>query len=270
MENRTRQACMKLIDLSSLGNSAPNYDAYSFAKWIADDYNRKPGDLTGYDCPKCLNRGHFWVVEEDGHSFFRDCTCKELRRCRTRMKQSGLGDALDLLTFDSFIPRQDWQKNMYALAKRYAENPDGWLFFSGQPGCGKTHLCTAVCRRLLEQGKRVLYLPWQLEMAPLRFRDAQSREDKLEALRNAPVLYIDDFLKSGSQRPSDWELNIAGALINARYMSRRPTILSSEYSIDTLVSFDEAMASRIAERVGKNAMFIRPDLMKNFRLARDA
>ena len=91
-----------------------------------------------------------------------------------------------------------------------------------------------------------------------------------EAVRNAQVLYIDDFLKSGSQRPSDWELNIAGALINARYMSRRPTILSSEYSLEALMAFDEAMASRIAERVGKNEVFIRPDFLKNLRLSRDA
>ena len=194
----------------------------------------------------------------------------ELRRCRTRMEQSGLGDALDELTFDSFRPRQDWQKNMYALAKRYADDPRGWLFFSGQPGCGKTHLCTAVCRSLLEQGRQVVYLPWQLEMAPLRLRDAQSRESRLEALRNAQVLYIDDFLKSAAQRPSEWELNIAGALINARYISRKITILSSEYSPEALMAFDEAMASRIAERVGKNGMFIRPDFLKNFRLARDA
>ena len=270
MENRTRQDCMKRIDLSSLGSSAPSYDEYSFAKWKADDYNRKPGDLTGYDCPKCLNRGELWIVEQDGHSFFRECTCMELRRCRTRMKQSGLGDALDELTFDSFRPRQDWQKNMYALAKRYADDPRGWLFFSGQPGCGKTHLCTAVCRSLLEQGRQVVYLPWQLEMAPLRLRDAQSRESRLEALRNAQVLYIDDFLKSAAQRPSEWELNIAGALINARYMSRKITILSSEYSPEALMAFDEAMASRIAERVGKNGLFFRPDFLKNFRLARDA
>lgn len=267
MEIRMDAASMERMDWNSLGSYAPNYDDYSFAKMKADSFNRKPGDLTGYDCPECLNRGRIWIVREDGSFFIRECTCMELRRCRTRMEQSGLGDALERLTFDSFCAREDWQKRMLSAAKGYAENPNGWLFFSGQPGCGKTHLCTAVCNALLLKGKRVLYLPWQQEMASLRFLDPGSREEKLDGFKKAPVLYIDDFLKTSAQRPSDWELNTACALLNARYMSRQPTIVSCEYSLEKLLSIDQAMASRIAEMAGENVLHIREDIRRNHRLS---
>ena len=260
---------MERTDWNFPGSSGPKYDPTAFARMLEDSYNNMVGKLTDYDCPKCRNRGDFVHVQVNGNRSFTPCDCMELRRCIGRMKASGLGDALEWMTFDNFAAREDWQKGLLDVAKRYAENPRGWLFLSGQPGCGKTHLCTAVCRELLRKGMTVRYLPWQDEMATLRFRDGETREDRLRELKNVPVLYIDDFLKTTAERPSAWETNTAYSLLNARYSARMPTILSCEYGLDALMAIDEALAGRIGQRSRNSCLHVRADVRRDYRLRCD-
>ena len=260
---------MERTDWNFPGSSGPKYDPAAFARMLEDSYNNMVGKLTDYDCPKCRNRGDFVHVQVNGNRSFTPCDCMELRRCIGRMKASGLGDALEWMTFDNFAAREDWQKGLLDVAKRYAENPRGWLFLSGQPGCGKTHLCTAVCRELMRKGMTVRYLPWQDEMDTLRFRDGETREDRLRELKNVPVLYIDDFLKTTAGKPSAWETNTAYSLLNARYSARMPTILSCEYSLDALMAIDEALAGRIGQMSRNSCLHVRADVRRDYRLRCD-
>lgn len=46
----------------------------------------------------------------------------------------------------------------------------------------------------------------------------------------------------------DADKRLAFELLNSRYNSRRPTLVSSELSIDTVLDWDEAIGSRIYER----------------------
>ena len=95
------------------------------------------------------------------------------------------------------------------------------------------------------------YLLWREDGPRLKAmvnNDPEGYAAETEELFNVPVLYIDDFLKG---KVSDADLNLAFALINARYNRRScRTIISSERSIAEIRKLDEATGSRIMQRAG--------------------
>ena len=74
----------------------------------------------------------------------------------------------------------------------------------------------------------------------------KNRPDNMDELKNADVLYIDDFLK-GKVRDADF--NLAFELLNYRYTQpSKRTIISTELDLPALRKIDEALARRIIER----------------------
>lgn len=226
----------------------------------------------GYDCPLCRNKGVVFCYDgPDKHLLARECKCVPMRRAIRKMRESGLGDTLDKYRFENFRAEEPWQKALLDCAQSYAQAPKGWLVLLGQPGCGKTHLCTAVCGALLRRGEKLLYFSWRLESARIKAAQPEQREALLRQYLEAPYLYIDDLFKTGRSpdgtvSPSAADLNLAFSLLSARYARQAPTILSSELSADALLRLDEALGSRIVEMAGKNLCAVRSDPKRNYRL----
>ena len=59
-----------------------------------DRMNQQPGELTGYNCPICMNRGYTYVVRGDD-MVQRQCSCLEVRRSMRRIQKSGLATLLE-------------------------------------------------------------------------------------------------------------------------------------------------------------------------------
>ena len=101
--------------------------------------------------------------------------------------------------------------------------------------------------------------------------DAEAKQELMEPLIGADVLYIDDFMKTaGGNSPTKADIELAFDVINARYNARATTILSTEWSIDGLLNLDEAMASRIVEMASKSTLLTFSGEGKNWRLHRFA
>lgn len=66
---------------------------------------------------------------------------------------------------------------------------------------------------------------------------------------NPRVLFIDDFLK-GKITAAD--LNYIYRIINSRYLKNMPLIISTEKTIDEIISWDEAVGSRLVEMAKDN------------------
>lgn len=258
-------------------HSAPSFDspqALEEALWQGklQTLNAQKEPPNGYDCPLCGNKQvTFRLREEKDGLVAVPCKCVQIRRCIRRMGESGLGDALRTCTFESFRAQEDWQKRLLKTARDYAAAPSGWLSILGQSGCGKTHLCTAVCNQLLARGEQVLYFAWREEAARLKAAQPERREALLEQYLQAPYLYIDDLLKTargadGTVQPTAGDLNLAFTILGYRYARKKPTILSSEYGIAELLGLDEAIGSRIAEMSGRNLCGVRRDPKRNYRL----
>lgn len=265
---------MKKLDLTKLGlPSASSCDRGLLDKLCMESYNRSVGNLEGYDCPNCLNRGNTAYVRQGGGVGFYECDCKKIRRSILRMERSGLRNIIRDLTFERFQDTEGWQQHMKSGARAYAENPEGWLLFCGQVGSGKSHLCTAVCRERLLKGDEVRYMSWREEVAQLKAAalDSAKREQLLTELKTAQILYIDDLFKTGrspdgSDAPSGADVNLAFEIINYRYVNQLTTILSTEKTPQELLAIDEATASRIFERARGHVFSIARQSGRNYRM----
>lgn len=216
---------------------------------MVDDLNEEPGDLTGFDCPCCKNRGFFWRVSDVGERYCEECSCMITRRNLLRLKHSGLADMVERYSFARWRSTEKWQEEAAHIAAEYAENPCGWFYVAGRPGTGKTHLCTAICSSLIKRGYETRYLLWRefTTQAKAAITDAGKYEELVEPVKKVKVLYIDDFFKTGKgQEPTTGDTNLAFEILNARYNNRRSlTIFSSELQLSAVMDVDEAVGSRI-------------------------
>lgn len=264
---------MERLNINPFGMSGQQYDPIAFGKMKADTINSTTGDLTGYDCQKCLNRGNVAVPKEDGSVSFRECDCMKIRRCVWEMERSGLKNIIREKTFESYTATAPWQKAIKAGAVAYADKLDGWLLFCGQPGSGKTHLCTAVCRHRLLSGDLVRYMSWRDKVAELKSMslDNDRRSATITEYKTAEILYIDDLFKvgkaaDGSCNPTGADIALTFEIINHRCINHLTTIISTEKTPQELVEIDEGTGSRIIEMAGSNVYSITRDQGRNYRL----
>ncbi len=250
---RVQQQLRGLSDLGEL--SAPNMASPFRNK---DEYeqmrlgwnNASPGNLGYLDCPKCRNKGYTYYFGEDYEMMTRECECMAVRLSMQCMEQSGLGGLLERCTFETYETPLDWQAHAKKRVMAYtAQQSERWLFVAGQSGCGKTHLCTAVCKTLMEQGHAVKYYLWRdlcRELLSMQYHYEDYRR-RMQELTEAKVLYLDDFLKNLDKNALGRELAIAYDVIQARYAARRRTIISSELFLTEIMSLDAATGGRISE-----------------------
>ena len=253
-------------------NLLENIGEFDNAKWLqskADRENAEEGNLKGIDCRKCKNRGHISIVK-DGELMWKMCECMAVRKSLEQIEKSGLKSLLEECTFEHYEATADWQKHALSLAQNYLEYGENmWLFFGGMSGSGKSHLCTAVCGELLKRNNAVKYMMWDSESKALKslVNDTYEYEKRMNELKSVKVLYIDDFLKvQRGQQPTPADINLAFEIINHRDVKNLRTIISTERSIDDIISLDEALGGRINRRSRGYQMNIAYDKNKNFRL----
>lgn len=264
---RTRQE-------SGTGFPLPSCDPAAHLKRQVELLNSLTGNRTGYDCPRCRNRGYTFRL--DGNEIVRvDCACMAIRKGLQLERNSGLSDLIKTKNFANFHTPKPWQRQAKDTVQAWAESPQGWLVCAGEPGSGKTHLSVAACALLLKQGRQVLYRRWRDVAQALKAASMDSsRQELLSTLREAEVLYLDDFLKTAAGRaPYPADLETALDILNPRYDRQAITILSTEFSPTALVKLDESLGSRILERTGKNGarfLYFSPatgEVTRNWRLS---
>ena len=179
---RTRQE-------SGTGSPLPSCDPAAHLKRQVELLNSLTGNRTGYDCPRCRNRGYTFRL--DGNEIVRvDCACMAIRKGLQLERNSGLSDLIKTKNFANFHTPKPWQRQAKDTVQAWAESPQGWLVCAGEPGSGKTHLSVAACALLLKQGRQVLYRRWRDVAQALKAASMDSsRQELLSTLREAEVLY---------------------------------------------------------------------------------
>lgn len=161
------------------------------------------------------------------------------------------------MTFDNFDQRRvnlpmEQRENLesaYRLAFEFAKSPDGWVVFMGETGCGKTHLAAAIVNYWYQANKPALFIvvPEFLD----HLRSTFSPESKIsfdqlfEKVKTAPLLVLDDF---GEQTTTPWVREKLYQVINYRYNSRLPMIITTRYSLQEInENIEGSISSRLMD-----------------------
>ena len=256
-----------VTETPTLSEKTPRERALETAKSM----NELEGNLKGYDCPICRNKGCVYVLRDGTDEIvYRRCQCLKVRQEIIRIKESGLDKLGNKCTFRNFKTEERWQKQIKNAGKAFAsEKPNkSWFYIGGQPGSGKTHICTAIGMQLIKEGVPVRYMVWPEEIQKLKaYINDISFESLVNAYKTVDVLYIDDFFKvRKGEKISTADVNMAIRIINHRYNAELVTIISSELSVQQIVELDEALGSRIVEMTpDKYNLYIQYDIRKNYR-----
>lgn len=181
------------------------------------------------------------------------------------LKDKELMSLLDNKTFDNFVTDLDFRKQLKTEVLKYCNDQDykkeiqGNLMLVGSSGYGKTHLASAVCREFVLRGKQVKYVQWLEEVDRVKYSQFEERNRVFEPLYNAEVLYIDDFLMSGTvTRPSASDINIALKIIDSRVKKGKQTIMTTNWTLEELYEISDLLGGRIQELFTKENIIVIP------------
>ncbi len=212
------------------------------------------------DCGAC--EGGYLIAEwrdaqreGNGTAGPKECSCVQRARNRKHLRDSGLEALVERCTFESYLAESPWQRAARQKALDYLQDYRSQGFFlSGQSGSGKTHLCTAVCNEIIRKGGRLKYFQYVHDGTHLKqlLTERESYEQEIRALLEVPFLYIDDLFK---QEITAADIRLTYEILNGRLIAGRPTILSSERTLEAIRAArngeGEAIAGRIYECCGR-------------------
>ncbi|MCB2180161.1 ATP-binding protein [bacterium] len=157
-------------------------------------------------------------------------------------------------TFETFSLRkseglsQDLVKNLDKVllaAKAFANQPQGWLVFTGTYGSGKTHLAAAIANYQASIGKPPLFIvvPDLLDHLRATFNPNSNvpYDRRFEEIRTAPLLILDDL---GTQAMTPWVKEKLYQVFNYRYNGQLPTVITTS---DLISEMDPRIRSRILD-----------------------
>ncbi len=129
--------------------------------------------------------------------------------------------------------------------RRFIAEPRGWLLIQGGYGCGKTHLAAAIANASLAKGTPVLFVnvPDLLDYLRGAYNPnvEETYDDRFNEVRDAPILILDDL---GTQNTTPWAEEKLYQIFNARYVHKRPTVITSNLDLDEL---DPRLRSRLSD-----------------------
>ena len=143
-------------------------------------------------------------------------------------------------TFENWLDRDD-NRNLREFARRYCENWDavfaankGVLFY-GKAGSGKSYAAFAIANELYRQGKAVLAISVSRILDIIK--DSYSKHGEVgeveifNTLGEASLLVLDDL---GVEYKTAWAYERLYNIIDTRYRVAKPTIITTNLSIDAL------------------------------------
>ncbi len=207
------------------------------------------------ECARCNDTE--WIRNPETGDF-SVCPCQNMKQVRRLLEISGISEAFRAKTVNDYRPANELQRLARAAASQYIlefdairKTRNNSICFLGQPGAGKTHLSIAIANALMKRNIGVRYVQYRevmTELMQVRFDEADYRR-KIAPLKSCSVLLLDDLFKGAVRRDGSigQEGTIMFEVINHRYLAGMPMLVSSEYTVERLVEFDEAVATRIAE-----------------------
>lgn len=217
--------------------------------FLYDDFRHAPDEVQE-KCHILYNNG---ASLKDALSF---CRKEVLRLSADRLKkEANLSKRFKERTFETFKPYTDILKTAFNKAKKYAELlndclQDGTnIIFEGHGcvGTGKTHLAYAIANYALDNGVPTRIINTTQLVTALSYKTVD--ENFKKSLYSVPLLVIDDL---GKECGYDWLLFEIYGILNARYESCKPTVITTEDTIADLSKYYQVSTASGIKNRGKS------------------
>lgn len=221
-------------------------------------------------CGKCHTPRQMWLDIPDSQGVVGRRMVKVLCECRAaeldaeeaadkqrkhqeklaKWRAQGVSDAKwHGCTFD-----RDDRKDPAASEKclRYAENfdemyrSDTGLLLYGGVGTGKTFLAACIANALVDEGKYVMMVNLPSLIASMNADYGENRDYYNDKISKAHLLILDDF---GVERDTEFSIEQVYEIINARYKTGKPLIVTTNLSMQQLRDEPLIGRRRIYDRV---------------------
>jgi DNA replication protein DnaC len=134
----------------------------------------------------------------------------------------------------------------FALARGYADEPVGWLVYTGEHGCGKTHLAAAVANHRAAVGSPAMFVvvPDLLDHLRATFSPTSrvAYDKRFEEVRTTPLLVLDDL---GTESATPWAREKLFQILNHRYVAHLPTVITMASALEAV---DPWLRTRMFDR----------------------
>lgn len=225
-----------------------------------------------YKCNLCMDTGWVLVPQENYPDKAVSCECRNLSKIKSEWKAAGINTEMRKQTFSNFeVWNEEAKKAKYTAIGYYKDffnirsERKNSIMLCGQVGSGKTHISIALSLNLLNKNVKVVYMSYRDVVTKIKqnMRDEEYYKKSIGKYQRCEVLYIDDLFK-GKVNESD--INIMFEIINYRYLNNLPIIVNTEFTSSKLLSFDEAIGSRIYEMCKNYIVEIEQNINRNYRL----
>ena len=203
-----------------------------------------------YECTKCSDTGFIDNTM---------CSCMKEALTLAGIENSGFAELVRTQSFDNFsldyysqnIKFHERMRMNVEFLKDYAENFNAKdarsILLMGGTGLGKTHLSSAVARKIIEKGSDVFYtgaIDLFSTFEVQRFKSYSNESDELiERYFECDLLIIDDL---GTEMINQFSVSTLYNLLNDRLMRKKPTIVSTNLSKDDIQKkYTDRITSRL-------------------------
>ena len=215
--------------------------------------------MEGYD-PHLIIRGN--TIDLDYHRCPRKVIHDERMKSQKLIKSLYVPKDILQASFSTLEPDSKGRIMAMKLAKNFVEDyvpgkkMKGFYFY-GEFGVGKSYLLGAVANELAEKNisSLIVYVPEFFREIKQSLGD-HTLNEKLEAVKTAPVLMLDDI---GAETMSSWGRDeILGTILQFRMLENLPTFFTSNFDFDGLTHHltysqrgeeEKLKAARIMERI---------------------
>lgn len=205
-------------------------------------------------CPKCGKHLYKEVTLLGSKRVVKVmCKCESIAYHQKELQEEAMKkqNRLEKLMSDSLMDEkfkkstfQNWDfakgsKQMCELGKRYAANfkeckgKGLGLLIYGEPGNGKTYLVSAIANELLVQFVPVICVSINGLLSRIQRTynkwGKEAESDVIRGLCNADLLIVDDL---GTEKQSDWSKSMIYNIIDSRYRSSLPFIITTNLNIN--------------------------------------
>lgn len=228
----------------------------------------KPEDYIGEDgllhCGVCHmpkeQRYERGIMGKTTHPVMCRCRIEEYEKNQAEQRAREKARHIEELLRDGFLSRsmRDWtferdngQNAQMPVARKYVQNWEQMkeknigLLIWGDVGCGKSYLAGAIANALIDQEVRVKMTNFTAILNDLS-STFEGRNEYLNRLCSYPLLIIDDF---GMERGTEYGLEQVYSVIDGRYRSKKPLIVTTNLTLTELRSAADTAHKRIYDRV---------------------